>query len=70
MTTTPDMRALCRGWIAAATVAGGLEIGEQSESFRLHRNGIRCHELDYDDLRAACVGLTEILLLAGIEHDR
>lgn len=62
----PDIRALCRSWIKAATANGGIAIGMQSESFRLHQNGVRFHELEYDELRAACVGLTEILLLPGL----
>ncbi len=62
----PGIRKLCSDWIAAATASGGIAIGQQSESFRLHQNGVRFHELDYDELRAACVGLTEVLLLPGL----
>jgi hypothetical protein len=66
MCPSPDIRQLCRDWIAAATASGGIALGQQSESFRLHRNGVRFHDLEYDDLRAACVGLTELLLLPGL----
>lgn len=61
----PSIRELCRSWRTAATANGGLSIGV-SEQFRLHANGVRFHELSYNELREAAVGLTEGLLLPGL----
>lgn len=61
-----SIRDLCSAWRTAATAEGGISIGGASEQFRLHRNSVRCHDLSYDELREAVVGLTEILLLPGM----
>lgn len=58
--------ALCDAWLQAATESGGIQIGEASEQHRLRNNGVRFHELDYDGLRSACVGLTKVLILPGL----
>lgn len=61
-----SIRQLCSAWKAAATVGGGIAIGSNTEQHRLLENGVAFHQLDYDDLRAAIVGLTETLLLPGL----
>lgn len=66
MPDAASVRSLCAAWRASATDGGGIQIGYQSEQHRLHRNEVRMHELDYDGVRAALVGLTEILLLPGL----
>lgn len=68
------IRELCESWRAETLQPdGGLAIGGASERFRLLANGVAFHDLDYDSLRAACLGLTSVLLLPGqntvIDHD-
>jgi hypothetical protein len=41
-------------------------IGPESEQFRLIRNGFAFHELTHDELRAACLGLSTVLLHPGL----
>lgn len=43
------------GWRSAVTLR-----------HRLHRNGVVFHALGIDELRAACLGLSEVLLLPGM----
>ena len=58
---------LCDSWAGAAQLpGGGIGIGGSSEQFRLLRNGIAFHALEYDELRAACLGLGRVLLLPGL----
>lgn len=57
---------MCAAWRTAATADGGIAVGGASEQHRLHANGIRYHELTYSEIREAVVGLTEILLLPGM----
>lgn len=64
--STPSIRELCSSWREAATSGGGISIGGSSEQFRLHGNGVHLHDLSYDDLRDALVGLTTNLLLPGM----
>ena len=45
---------------------GGIAIGGASEQYRLLNNEIVFHELNYDELRDAIVGLTDVLLLPGL----
>jgi hypothetical protein len=60
------MRELCERWVQAAVGAGGgIQFGGQSESFRLHANGIRFHELEHGELQCASLGLMRVLLLPG-----
>lgn len=61
-----SIRDLCASWRAAATGGGGIAIGRESEQFRLHANGIHFHDLTYEGIREAAVGLTDILLLPGM----
>ena len=60
------IRELCATWRKVATRDGGISIGGESERFRLHNNGIRFHDLGYSELTEALVGLTEVLLLPGL----
>jgi hypothetical protein len=65
-TDSQKIRRLCDSWIQAATGQGGIAIGQASEQHRLRNNEVRFHELDFDELRAATVGLAEVLLLQGM----
>jgi len=61
------IRDLCKAWLAAAqSPDGGLAIGGDSDQHRLHQNGVEFHKLSLEELRAACLGLIENLLLAGM----
>jgi len=65
---------LCDDWCAAtATPDGGLAIGPKTEKFRLLANGIVFHELGFDALCAALLGLSKVLLRPGlntiVDHD-
>lgn len=53
-------------WKRAATSAGTISIGGSSEQFRLHQNGVQFHDLSYEELRDAVVGLSTNLLLPGM----
>lgn len=47
-------------------MGGVLTIGAETEQFRLLRDGIVFHELNYDELRSTCVGLARVLLQPGL----
>lgn len=68
-----QIKELCDSWKRNAVNAQAITIGGQSEQFRLLKNGIGFHELQYAELRTACVELTKLLLLPGlntiIDHD-
>ncbi|MGH8067025.1 MAG: hypothetical protein ACRERE_17660 [Candidatus Entotheonellia bacterium] len=58
---------LCDSWLAVVQQPGGvIAIGPAAEAFRLTRNGINFHELDYAEIQASCVGLMRVLLLKGL----
>ena len=61
-----SIRSLCAAWKEAAIRDGGIAIGGESEQYRLHANGVRFHDLSYQELREAAVGLCDILLLPGL----
>lgn len=61
------IRRLCDSWVAAAKKPdGGFAIGGATEKFRLHRNGINFHELNYTEILSACAGLSRVLLFKGL----
>ncbi len=61
------IRTLCDSWVnAAQQPEGGFAIGSATERYRLHRNGIRFHELTYSEIQTACTGLSRVLLLKGL----
>ncbi|GAA1033326.1 hypothetical protein GCM10009557_34720 [Virgisporangium ochraceum] len=69
MTTSKadEITRLCEEWIKAASLpTGGSQISYQTEQFRLMSNGIYFHELTFDELRVAILGLTKTLLLPGM----
>jgi hypothetical protein len=68
MTISADeIKELCNNWCQAVQrTEGGLVIGGQSEQYRLLRNGIQFHDLDFEQLVAAIDGLTKVLLLPGL----
>jgi hypothetical protein len=53
-------------WKVAVTSGGGISLGGSSEQYRLHQNGVRFHDLSFEELRDALVGLTTNLLLPGM----
>lgn len=62
--TSEQITRLCDAWLEAATQpGGGIAIGVESERFRLHHNGVNFHDLEFDALCAAIVGLTKVVLL-------
>ena len=61
-----SIRSLCAAWKEAAIRDGGIAIGGESEQYRLHANGVRFHDLNYQEFREAAVGLCDILLLPGL----
>lgn len=67
MSDPQRIRDLCKAWLNAASQPdGGLAIGGDTERHRLHRNGVAFHSLALDEVRAACLGLSEVLLLRGM----
>lgn len=66
MTDSQAIRNLCDSWKDAVVQPdGSIAIGRDSERFRLLANSVAFHDLDYDSMRAACIGLTSVLLLPG-----
>jgi len=62
-----EIKKLCDSWCQAAQQpGGGIAIGGQSEQYRLLRNNIQFHDLDFEQLVAAISGLTKVLLLPGL----
>ncbi|WP_321789801.1 hypothetical protein [Paraburkholderia sp. J94] len=65
--TAEQITRLCDAWLEAAVQpGGGIAIGGASERFRLRLNGVSFHEIEFDALCAAIVGLTKIVLLPGL----
>lgn len=65
---------LCNSWCEASILPdGGMAMGEQTEKYRLLRNGAKFHEFDFDCLCASLIGLSTVLLRPGlntfIDHD-
>lgn len=61
------IKDLCRQWVDASTTpTGEMVIGAQTEQYRLLRNGIAFHDLDHEELRASCLGLSTVLLRPGL----
>lgn len=59
-----EIRALCESWRSAALQEDGrITLGEGTERFRLTKNDVRFHELDYAELTVALTELTKNLLL-------
>lgn len=66
-TSAERILELCDSWCSAVQLPeGGIGIGGQSEQYRLLRNGIQFHELDFTSLKAAIIGLSRALLLPGL----
>lgn len=64
---TELIRNLCKSWVgAAANDEGSLQIGRSTEQVRLLNNGVKFHELDHEQMRAACIGLSSVLLHPGM----
>ena len=61
------IKRLCESWINSAyQTDGSIGIGVNTEKCRLLTNNIVFHELTYEETQAACVGLTHVLLLKGM----
>lgn len=72
--TAAQIAKLCDDWCTATvTPEGGLTIGSNTEKFRLLANGVVFHELDFDALCTALLGLSKVLLRPGlntiVDHD-
>lgn len=66
MSDSKTIRNLCDSWKASVMQPNGsIAIGGESDQLRLLANGVAFHDLDYDCMRAACIGLTSVLLLPG-----
>ncbi len=64
--TAAYIEKLCDNWFAASTPPeGGMRIGPETERFRLLANGVVFHELNHEELCAALIGLSKVLLLPG-----
>ncbi|MBI1744804.1 hypothetical protein HYR54_17315 [Candidatus Acetothermia bacterium] len=59
------IRQLCDAWIAAYQRSSSSS-HEDPEKFRLHKNGIKFHELNYPEIQIACTSLSKVLLLKGM----
>lgn len=58
---------LCELWIDAAIKNDGeLRIGKETVKYRLLKNEIKFHELNYKEMQSACIGLTKVLLHKGL----
>lgn len=67
MVLPEKIKELCDSWCNSIRQPdGGIAIGEQSEQYRLLRNGVQFHELGFAQLVAAIDGLTKVLLLPGL----
>ncbi|TGE37507.1 hypothetical protein E4K67_12190 [Desulfosporosinus fructosivorans] len=61
------IKRLCESWISAVYQEdGSIGIGGNSEKYRLLNNKIVFHELAFEETQAACIGLTHVLLLKGM----
>lgn len=64
--TAAAIKTLCDDWYAASYNPNGDLVLGMGERYRLLENGIQFHELDFDALRAAVIGLSKVLLLPGL----
>src|SRR5215217_116395 len=65
--TAAEIEKLCDDWCTASiTPAGGMAIGANTEKFRLLANGVNFHELSHEQLCAALIGLSKVLLRPGL----
>lgn len=62
-----EIKDLCYKWCDTVQKEdGAIAIGGESEKYRLLRNGVQFHELDFEQLLASASGLTKVLLLPGL----
>lgn len=67
MNRIAQIQNLTRLWHEATQVeGGGSRIGEHTECYRLSRNGIAFHQLQYDEILPAIGYVTSTLLLPGL----
>jgi len=65
--TAAEIEKLCDDWCAASiNPQGGMKIGANTEKFRLLANGVVFHELSHEQLCAAIIGLSKVLLRPGL----
>jgi len=65
--TAAEIEKLCDDWCAASiNPQGGMTIGANTEKFRLLANGVVFHELSHEQLCAAIIGLSKVLLRPGL----
>lgn len=58
------IRDLCQQWTQATGLGGtgGFHLGADTEAFRLHANQLYPADLDFDELRAAHIALSQIMI--------
>lgn len=64
VTTAKEIKDLCESWVSAIESNGdSIRVVGDSERYRLLTNGVSFHDLNHEQLRAACLGLSRVLLL-------
>lgn len=62
-----EITRLCDEWCSASAVpGGGMVVSASTEKYRLLANGVVFHELNHEELCAAVVGLSKVLLRPGL----
>lgn len=65
--TAEKIRNLCNRWCATTSKSGaGMKLGPPDLEFRLLKNDIRFHELDFHELSVALVGVSKTLFRPGL----
>jgi len=65
--TPAEIENLCDDWCTSSiTPRGGTVMGANTERFRLLANGVVFHELSHEQLCAALIGLTRVVLRPGL----
>lgn len=57
---------LCNKYRHEVVKENGISIGNNSEKYRLKNNGILFHELNYEEIQASCIGLSNVLIYKGM----
>lgn len=57
---------LCDSYRKSVISENGITIGSNNDKYRLRNNNICFHDLNYDEIRASCIGLTRTLLYKGL----
>ena len=57
---------LCDSYRKSVVSENGITIGSNNDKYRLRNNNICFYDLNYDEIRASCIGLTRTLLYKGL----